>query len=213
VGRDDEVVDDARPPARPGSSTAPPHRTSRPSRPRGSDRPRPPRPRRRAAASASSPATSEISIAGGRVVRCQHRPPGRGERQSAGVELREEAQRVTWSAAARPSARSRRRGSRGWRARRATPPDGARPSRGSSRRPAGTWAQDRPRGPSGRGSSRPGRASQTANPPVSAWVVIQMSIPNRLTSGRPVVLRQVVPDERSPETPKSPPIGCRIAGR
>ena len=41
----------------------------------------------------------------------------------------------------------------------------------------------------------PSRVWQTANPPASAEVVIQMSMPNLLTSVGPVVLLEVVPDE------------------
>ena len=41
----------------------------------------------------------------------------------------------------------------------------------------------------------PRRVWQTANPPVSAEVVIQMSMPNLLIVGRPVVELEVVPDE------------------
>ena len=61
-----------------------------------------------------------------------------------------------------------------------------------------TWRNIGPRsepGSFGSWTLAPRRAWQTANPPVSADVVIQMSIPNLRDVRRPVVEREVVPDE------------------
>ena len=71
----------------------------------------------------------------------------------------------------------------GWRSRRIVPT---------------TWRNIGPRSAPGSLGSwilAPSRVWQTAKPPVSAEVVIQMSMPNRLMSGRPVVELEVVPDE------------------
>ena len=61
-----------------------------------------------------------------------------------------------------------------------------------------TWLNIGPRSAPGSFGSctlAPRRVWQTAKPPVMAVVVIQISIPNLLTSGRPVVLGEVVADE------------------
>ena len=61
-----------------------------------------------------------------------------------------------------------------------------------------TWRNIGPRSEPGSFGSwifAPSRVWQTAKPPVSAEVVIQMSMPNLLTSGGPVVELEVVADE------------------
>ena len=130
------------------------------------------------------------------VVRREHPPPRVGEGQRAGVELREEPERVhlerrrvddPLEAVGRDVvAAADRRAS------------GRRAPTASRRIVPTTWRNIGPRsapGSLGSWTFAPSRVWQTANPPVSADVVIQMSMPNLLTSSVQSSSVEVVPDE------------------